>query len=82
MMVDCTGRSLLVQIGVGLGSIAAACDRLPDVEVASAVCHLADRLQAAVDVLLEERPVEPMSLEVLDLIRDLERLLQAKQTAP
>lgn len=81
-MADRTERSLLAQIGVGLGSIAAACDRLPDVEVAAVVCQLADRLQAAVEMLLEEGPAEPISAQVRDLIADLERLLQAKLTSP
>jgi hypothetical protein len=80
--VDGTGRKLLAQIGAGLGSIAAACDQLPDIEVAAVCCHLADRLQAAIELMLEGARVDGRAGEVREAIADLERLLVAKRTSP
>lgn len=69
------GEALLAQISVGLGAIAAACDRLPDIEVAAATCNLADQLQIATDAMLEGGPLADRRASVRAAIGDLQRLL-------
>lgn len=73
-------RALLAQISVGLGTIAAACDRLPDLEVAATACNLADQLQVATEAILQGTSLRESRTVVRDAIADMERVLAARTT--
>lgn len=77
--MEIDGEALLAQISVGLGAIAAACDRLPDIEVAAATCNLADQLQVATEAMLHGAATPECRARVRQALGELERLLTSER---
>ncbi len=71
-------RELLAYVSVGLETIADASDRLPDVEVAAHACLVAERLQLAVEAILQGAATTADLVGLTEAIGEMRSLLRAR----